>query len=111
MIFKPYYYFETGCAAYLFGCGGLGKCAADLIRAACKEANAHGIIAGPSQSDYVSCRSCGHAVIPGGDAATERPDDTTRQQHQTSEHTDYQTPHVFIPPFAAQHNAEPRRCK
>lgn len=27
MIFKPYYYFETGCAAYLFGCGGLGACA------------------------------------------------------------------------------------
>ena len=27
MIFKPYYYFESGCAAYLFGCGGLGKCA------------------------------------------------------------------------------------
>lgn len=27
MIFKPYYSFETGCAAYLFGCGGLGKCA------------------------------------------------------------------------------------
>lgn len=27
MIFKPYYYFETGCAAYLFGCGGLGVCA------------------------------------------------------------------------------------
>jgi hydroxyacylglutathione hydrolase len=27
VIFKPYYYFETGCAAYLFGCGGLGKCA------------------------------------------------------------------------------------
>jgi len=27
MIFKPYYYFETGCAAYLFGCGGLGLCA------------------------------------------------------------------------------------
>jgi hydroxyacylglutathione hydrolase len=27
MIFKPYYYFETGCAAYLFGCGGLGRCA------------------------------------------------------------------------------------
>ncbi|MBI3768655.1 MAG: MBL fold metallo-hydrolase [Deltaproteobacteria bacterium] len=26
-MFKPYYYFETGCAAYLFGCGGLGKCA------------------------------------------------------------------------------------
>lgn len=27
MIFKPYYYFETGCAAYLFGCGGVGICA------------------------------------------------------------------------------------
>ena len=27
MIFKPYYYFETGCAAYLFGCGTLGRCA------------------------------------------------------------------------------------
>jgi hydroxyacylglutathione hydrolase len=25
MIFRPYYTFETGCAAYLFGCGGLGK--------------------------------------------------------------------------------------
>jgi glyoxylase-like metal-dependent hydrolase (beta-lactamase superfamily II) len=27
VIFKPYYYFNTGCASYLFGCGGLGKCA------------------------------------------------------------------------------------
>ncbi len=27
MIFRPYHYFETGCAAYLFGCGSLGKCA------------------------------------------------------------------------------------
>jgi glyoxylase-like metal-dependent hydrolase (beta-lactamase superfamily II) len=27
MIFKPYFYFETGCASYLFGCGGLGKAA------------------------------------------------------------------------------------
>jgi hydroxyacylglutathione hydrolase len=27
MIFRPYYYFQTGCAAYLFGCGTLGKCA------------------------------------------------------------------------------------
>jgi hydroxyacylglutathione hydrolase len=27
MIFKPYYDFETGCAAYLFGCGSLAKCA------------------------------------------------------------------------------------
>jgi hydroxyacylglutathione hydrolase len=27
LIFKPYYYFDTGCAAYLFGCGSLGMCA------------------------------------------------------------------------------------
>lgn len=27
MIFKPFYAFETGCAAYLLGCGGLGRCA------------------------------------------------------------------------------------
>jgi hydroxyacylglutathione hydrolase len=27
VIFKPYHYFETGCAAYLLGCGTLGKCA------------------------------------------------------------------------------------
>ena len=27
MIFRPFYTYETGCAAYLFGCGSLGKCA------------------------------------------------------------------------------------
>jgi hydroxyacylglutathione hydrolase len=27
MIFRPYYHFETGCAAYLFGCATLGRCA------------------------------------------------------------------------------------
>ncbi len=27
MIFKPYYDFDRGCAAYLFGCGSAGKCA------------------------------------------------------------------------------------
>ena len=27
MIFKPYYTSETGCAAYLLGCGTLGLCA------------------------------------------------------------------------------------
>jgi glyoxylase-like metal-dependent hydrolase (beta-lactamase superfamily II) len=27
VIFEPYYDFESSCAAYLFGCGGLGKCA------------------------------------------------------------------------------------
>lgn len=26
MIFRPYYYFDTGYAVYLLGCGGLGKC-------------------------------------------------------------------------------------
>lgn len=27
MIFRPFFDFEHGCAAYLFGCGGLGMCA------------------------------------------------------------------------------------
>jgi hydroxyacylglutathione hydrolase len=27
VIFRPYHYFETGCAAYVFGCGSLGVCA------------------------------------------------------------------------------------
>lgn len=27
MIFKPFYYFETGCASYVFGCGTVGLCA------------------------------------------------------------------------------------
>jgi glyoxylase-like metal-dependent hydrolase (beta-lactamase superfamily II) len=27
MILRPYYYFDLGCAAYLFGCGTLGLCA------------------------------------------------------------------------------------
>jgi glyoxylase-like metal-dependent hydrolase (beta-lactamase superfamily II) len=27
MIFRPFYYFDRGCAAYVFGCGTLGRCA------------------------------------------------------------------------------------
>jgi hydroxyacylglutathione hydrolase len=27
MIFRPFYYFDLGCAAYLLGCGTLGRCA------------------------------------------------------------------------------------
>lgn len=27
MIFRPFHYFETGCASYVFGCPTLGKCA------------------------------------------------------------------------------------
>jgi glyoxylase-like metal-dependent hydrolase (beta-lactamase superfamily II) len=27
MIFRPYYYDDRGCAAYLLGCGTLGQCA------------------------------------------------------------------------------------
>jgi hydroxyacylglutathione hydrolase len=27
MIFRPFYYYDMGCAAYLLGCGTLGKCA------------------------------------------------------------------------------------
>jgi glyoxylase-like metal-dependent hydrolase (beta-lactamase superfamily II) len=33
MIFRPFYYFDLGCAAYLFGCGTLGKCAVVDARA------------------------------------------------------------------------------
>jgi glyoxylase-like metal-dependent hydrolase (beta-lactamase superfamily II) len=43
MIFKPYYYFETGCAAYLFGCGGLGKCA--VVDAHDEDVDAHAAFA------------------------------------------------------------------
>lgn len=27
MIFRQFHYFDTGCAAYVFGCATLGKCA------------------------------------------------------------------------------------
>jgi hydroxyacylglutathione hydrolase len=27
MILRPYHYYDRGCAAYLFGCGTLGRCA------------------------------------------------------------------------------------
>ena len=27
MIFRPFYYYDLGCASYLFGCGTVGKCA------------------------------------------------------------------------------------
>lgn len=27
MIFRPFYYYDLGCAAYLFGCGTVGRCA------------------------------------------------------------------------------------
>jgi hypothetical protein len=27
MIVRPFYYYDVGCAAYLFGCGTLGRCA------------------------------------------------------------------------------------
>ena len=33
MIFRPYYDFDKGCAAYLFGCGTLGRCAVVDARA------------------------------------------------------------------------------
>jgi hypothetical protein len=28
MIFRPFYRFDAGCAAYVFGCGGKGMCVA-----------------------------------------------------------------------------------
>ncbi|MGH9386351.1 MAG: MBL fold metallo-hydrolase [Vicinamibacterales bacterium] len=33
MILRPYYYYDRGCAAYLFGCGTLGRCAVVDARA------------------------------------------------------------------------------
>ncbi|HEU4686799.1 MAG TPA: MBL fold metallo-hydrolase [Vicinamibacterales bacterium] len=33
MIFRPFYYFDRGCAAYVFGCGTLGRCAVVDARA------------------------------------------------------------------------------
>jgi glyoxylase-like metal-dependent hydrolase (beta-lactamase superfamily II) len=33
MILRPYHYFDLGCAAYLFGCGTLGRCAVVDARA------------------------------------------------------------------------------
>jgi hydroxyacylglutathione hydrolase len=33
MILRPFYYFDTGCAAYLFGCGTAGRCAVVDARA------------------------------------------------------------------------------
>jgi hydroxyacylglutathione hydrolase len=33
MILRPYYYYDRGCAAYLFGCGTLGQCAVVDARA------------------------------------------------------------------------------
>lgn len=33
MIFRPFYYYDKGCAAYLMGCGTLGVCAVVDARA------------------------------------------------------------------------------
>ena len=33
MIFRPFYYFDRACAAYLFGCGTFGQCAVVDARA------------------------------------------------------------------------------
>jgi glyoxylase-like metal-dependent hydrolase (beta-lactamase superfamily II) len=48
MIFRPYYYYDLGCAAYVFGCGTLGKGAVvdarvDDIDAYAEFANAKGL--------------------------------------------------------------------
>jgi glyoxylase-like metal-dependent hydrolase (beta-lactamase superfamily II) len=43
MIFRPYYYFDLGCAAYLFGCGTLGRCA--VVDARVDDVEAYGAFA------------------------------------------------------------------
>ena len=75
MIFKPYYYFETGCAAYLFGCGSLGKCA--VVDAHEEDADAYAAFAASKgmRITYVidthvhaDHRSCGPALAEKVDA-------------------------------------------
>lgn len=81
MIFRPFYTFETGCAGYLLGCGGLGKCAvvdaherdidAYLAFAAAKEMQITHVIethvhadhrsGGPALAARVGAKYCLHA--------------------------------------------------
>jgi hydroxyacylglutathione hydrolase len=39
MIFRPFYYYDRGCAAYVFGCGTLGQCA--VVDARADDVNAY----------------------------------------------------------------------
>jgi hydroxyacylglutathione hydrolase len=39
MIFRPFYYYDRGCAAYVFGCGTLGQCA--VVDARVDDVNAY----------------------------------------------------------------------
>ena len=43
MIFRPYYYYDRGCAAYVFGCGTLGRCA--VVDARIDDVEAYGTFA------------------------------------------------------------------
>jgi len=43
MILRPYYYYDRGCAAYLFGCGTLGQCA--VVDARLDDVDAYGAFA------------------------------------------------------------------
>ena len=43
MIFRPYYYYDRGCAAYLLGCGTLGQCA--VVDARVDDLEAYGAFA------------------------------------------------------------------
>ena len=82
MIFRPFYTFETGCAGYLLGCGGLGKCAvvdaherdidAYIAFAAAKEMQITHVIdthvhadhrsGGPALATRVRAKYCLHAL-------------------------------------------------
>jgi glyoxylase-like metal-dependent hydrolase (beta-lactamase superfamily II) len=51
MIFRPFYYYDLGCAAYLLGCGTVGRCAVVDPRA--EDVNAYVAFAGAKKMQIV----------------------------------------------------------
>jgi hydroxyacylglutathione hydrolase len=53
MIFRPYYYDDLGCAAYLFGCGTVGKGA--VVRARVDDIDAYAEFATAKGLPSIGC--------------------------------------------------------
>jgi hydroxyacylglutathione hydrolase len=66
MIFKRYDCFKTGCAAYLFGCGGLGKCAVVDAHVIDTHVHAEDRSGGPALAKKVGAPYCQHASADQG---------------------------------------------